>query len=190
MSTVRIDNSFLHDKVFLRKSFLDAKRSYNVLDAFAGTGRIWQEIAKTHTVRVTSIDIKKGKHLTFQGDNMKWLRSLNLSKFDVIDLDAYGMPINQLRYILSQGFAGIVFVTFIVRHLTTISYIMLNDLGYPTHMIRKIPTLFFRNGFDKFKQWLTLHGIKAISYISYSDSCTNKYYVAFEAAGHYLQVHR
>jgi len=45
---------------------------------------------------------------------------------------------------------------------------MLNELGYSNVMIKKIPTLFYTNGIDKFKAWLSIYGIKSINIISYN----------------------
>ena len=45
-------------------------------------------------------------------------------------------------------------------------------------MIEKIPTLFNKNGFEKFKNYLAMHDIKKIQYINPEK---NKYYLYFSA---------
>ena len=54
---------------------------------------------------------------------------------------------------------------------------MLNILGYTDSMIKKIPSLFNKNGFDKFCQYLSKKGIDKVYYICYK----NKYYGYFKS---------
>lgn len=162
MSIKKTNNSHFKAKVNLRLENLPEKKStVRILDCFSGTGEIWKAVQKeTKTeLKVLGIDKKTdypGVYL--KGDNMKYLRSLDLNQFDIIDLDAYGTPIKQLEVIFNRHFKGIIFITFIQTLFGGIPKIMLNCLGYTDNMIKKCPTLFNKNALEKFKQYLFIRG--------------------------------
>jgi len=169
MSNQQIENSFLKSKIKLRLSHLPAKNSINVLDMFSADGKIWDAIKQSMTekkfniLRIEKKPDKKGIYL--QGDNLKFLKSIDLQKFDIIDIDAFGVPYNQLKFIFQSGYKGIIFVTFIQSVFGCLPSKMLLDIGYTENMINKCPTLFYKNGDKKFFQWLALNGVKKISYM-------------------------
>ena len=174
MSRGQTDHSFLADKIALRLSMLPNKKALNVIDAYSGWGSIWNNIQKKHDgkIKITKID-KEQKDDTFVllGDNRKFLASLPLSKYDIIDLDAYGVPYHQLKILLERKFKGIVFVTFIQSVMGQLPYEFLNDLGYTDTMIKKCQTLFNRNGYKKLLQWLGNNGIDRITIRKDSRKC-------------------
>lgn len=88
------DNSLIEGKVNLRLQSLPDKKEINVLEAFGGEGVLWsivQRKAPDKKINVLSIDKNKYGRVQLQGDNLKFLHSLNLSEFDIIDLDAWGI---------------------------------------------------------------------------------------------------
>lgn len=178
MNNVQTDNSFLETKVKLRIDNLPAG-DCNVLDCYAGTGLIWKTIKERtgRTINVLGMDKKKIEGIYLQGDNLKFLASMDINKFNVIDLDAYGVPYHQLEIIFSQKLQAetIVFVTFIQSVYGRLPYEMLEDLGYSPSMIKKCPAIFFRNGFEKFKQYLAVRGIGQIKHYSHD----KKHYLCF-----------
>jgi len=100
-----------------------------------------------------------------------------LSDYDVIDLDAYGIPFEQLDIIFKSNYKGIVFYTFITVGFGQINNKLLNKLGFTNNMLSKIKTLFNSNAFDKFIGYLYLNGIKKTCF--YTNNI-NKYYGYFE----------
>jgi hypothetical protein len=182
MSKVRTDNSHFHEKVNLRCSLLPEKRHLRVLDCFAGNQRIWNEVKRRRKegkrIDVLSIDSKKNldTRVYLVGNNLKFLKSFDLNSFDIIDLDAYGIPHKQLSLIFEKDYHGLVFGTFIQSLFGRLDKKMLLELGYTRKMIDKIPTLFDRNGWEKFKGFLSLHGITNISFITPD---RKKYYFCF-----------
>ena len=180
MSKDQTDNSYLADKIALRLSMLPQKEILNVVDAFHGKGTIWKNISKKYEgkIRITKIDIesKNNNDFVLMGDNKKYLSSLSLKKYDVIDLDAYGVPYDQLKIVFDRDFKGIVFVTFIQSVMGRLSNGLLNDLGYTDDMIDKCPMLLCRNGKIKFLNWLGLNGVNTITMRSQSRKC----YLGFE----------
>src|SRR3954465_4124097 len=94
------DNSYLEGKVQDRLASLQhiTKDTVTVLEAFGGDGIIWS-LVKERTdkkISVLRIDKKQNKRgIYLKGDNLKFLKSIDISGFDIIDLDAYGSPYNQ-----------------------------------------------------------------------------------------------
>jgi hypothetical protein len=169
MSRVRIktDNSFLREKVELRIRNLPKKDKITVLDCFAGRGVIWSIIksqVKDIDIQVVSIDLKDyGTNL--KGDNRKYLLGMDLSKFDIVDLDAYGTPYEQLEVLFKKDYRGIIFITFAQIRYFGLPLGMLEQIGYPRSMVKKCPTLFYKDGFEKFLEYLAKKGIDRIIYI-------------------------
>ncbi len=163
---IKTDNSYLKSKVNLRINHLPQKNNIKVLDCYAGECKIWNNI-KTKTeenIIITGID-KKPYGNNLRGDNLKYLKGLNLDSYDIIDLDAYGVPFRQLEIIFKKGYKGILYITFIQSMFGQLPIKMLNKIGYTKSMIKKCPTLFNRGGIEKFKQYLAINGIKKITIV-------------------------
>ncbi len=183
MSKDQTDNSYLEAKISLRIRHLPTKKKLRVLDCFHGTGLIWDIIRRHFPKReilVLGIDIDRNKPGVYLvGDNKKFLMTMNLSAFDVFDLDAYGVPCDQVEAILSNPTfcQGRFFVTMIQSGFGCLPNKMLHRLGYTAAMIRKCPALFNRDGYDKFLSWLGLHGVKQV--IIVQDPAQKKNYLTF-----------
>lgn len=174
---IKTNNTNLNSKVYLRTFFMNKEKEYSVLDCFHGTGEIWNNI-KLKGYNVSVIGIDKKENATIKGDNIKVLPGLNLENFDIIDLDAYGMPIKQLEIIFDKvKTEKIIYVTYIQTLFGAVDNMLLEIIGYPKQMVKKCPTLFFKNAFEKFIIYLTIKGIKDIYYIQQS---SNKYYISFK----------
>jgi hypothetical protein len=162
---LKTDNSHFKEKVQLRLDCIKGLKKVNVLDCYSGFGNLWQEVKRQSKseIKVTGIEKINGKNkLSLPGDNIKYLKSIDLSKFDVIDLDAYGFPINQLEIIFNRDYKGIVIVTAIQSMMGQLPKKMLYEIGYTKAMIDKIPTLFNKDGLGKLKNYLYLHSVQLI----------------------------
>lgn len=167
MNNHQIDNSYFADK-----------DEISVLDCFAGNGYIWDRVKKISgkKIKVLRIDKKsKSAGIFLKGDNIKFLKDMDLGQFDVIDLDSYGVPYAQLKIIFQKAFCGRVFVTFIQSVYGLLPKRMLYVLGYTKAMVDKIPTLFSQNGLKKFKNYLWLNGVRKV----YIRSADRKHYLYF-----------
>lgn len=176
MSRVQTNNSYLQDKIDLRIAFLPKKNNINVLDLFSGSQNIWRSISAItgKTINIISIDIKKETgRFHIIGDNIKYLMNMHIDKYDIIDIDAYGIPFDHIDNILSRNFSGELFITFIKDKRGRLPNSMLEKLGYTPNMYKKCPTLFSKNAIDKLKNALTKYGITNIDYIAHN----NKYYI-------------
>jgi len=164
---IKTDNSYLNSKINLRVNHLPDQQSIKVLDCFAGRSRIWKEIKKKSNKNINVVGIDRISYgSTLKGDNVKYLKGMNLDKYDIIDLDAYGVPFKQLEIIFKKKYKGILFITFVQSIFGRLPVRMLTKIGYTKNMIRKCPTLFNRNGIEKFKQYLAINGIKKIIIIN------------------------
>lgn len=175
-----IDNSFLTDKVYLRANHLPDGDVITVLDCFAGKGHIWKNVVHLtgRKIRRLAMDYKDGLGFHLPGNNLAWMPSLDLNYFDVIDLDAYGVPYQQLKLIFDADYRGVVFVTFIQSVFGGIPHDLLVDVGVSEDMIKKCPTLFYKSGWSYFLDWLAMRGVSKI----WRRSFHKKYYVCFNAA--------
>jgi hypothetical protein len=177
---VRTDNSYLADKVYIRVNHLPKKDTIYLLDCYAGKGMVWKNVASLTDVKIKrlSIDFKDGIGFHLPGNNLAYLQSMDLNKFDMIDLDAYGVPYEQLKLLFERGYKGIVFVTFIQSVFGVIPHGLLVDIGIKQEMIEKCPTLFYRSGWEYFLDWLSSHGVQRIAHRSKG----RKHYLVFNCA--------
>lgn len=114
----KTDNSLIDEKVKLRLEVLELinKNEINVLECYSGKGLVWNNVKiKTNKIiNILKIDQKRiSESGVLIGDNRKYLKCLDLSKFDIIDLDAYGIPFNQLEIIFKKNYEGYVICTMI-----------------------------------------------------------------------------
>lgn len=183
MNKRQTESTFFESKVILRINNLPQKKEISVLDCFSADGKIWNEIKKRTEKKLTVTRIEKqvgrsGVYL--QGNNIKFLKTLNVNDYDIIDLDSFGSPIKQLEIIFNkskkESKKTIFFVTFIQSYAGGLPYVMLEKIGYTKKMIKKIPTLFYRNGIEKFKNYLSYYGVKKIKIMTNS----RKHYIMFE----------
>lgn len=173
----KTNNSHLPEKISLRLNSLPEKNSINVLDCYRGNNEIWKAIKKRTQKNINIIGIDKERNyegLYLQGENIKFLPTMDLNQFDVIDLDAYGIPFRQLEIIFEKKFKGIIFITFIQSVMGAMNKKLLLKLGYTEKMFQKCQTLLFRNGFEKFKSYLYVNGIKELKSVSFE----RKHYLA------------
>lgn len=162
---MKTDNSFFAEKIDLRIDAIKDIEDPFILDCFAGKGLIWDEVQKQtgKNIKVTGIEKEPGKNnLALVGDNRKYLKSMDLSVFDVIDLDAYGYPVDQLELIFKRKYKGIVIITAIQSMMGMLPKKMLYEIGYNKEMVDKIPAIFNRKGIDKLKKYLYLHQCQII----------------------------
>jgi hypothetical protein len=160
------DNSYTDLKVRLRIDHLPSKSKIAVLDCFSGHGILWNKIKTIiPNISVTPIEKKSIEREPYlQGDNIKYLKSLTLDKYDIIDLDAYGIPYKQMKILFEKNYNGRVFVTYIQTMFGKLPIKFLEEIGYTKLMIRKCPALFNKNGIGKLKQYLAKNGVTTINY--------------------------
>ncbi len=153
-----------------------------VLDAFAGEGTIWDELKNKISVKeLVSLEKKKGLNTkNIVTDNVKWMQRNCLEKFNVIDLDSYSSPTEQIRVLIDKKYKGTVFFTFIQMGFATLPFAMLIDLYKSVSMVRKMRTMFIKDGFAEFQKWLKMNGVSEISFFYHKSQGGKKYYGFFD----------
>ncbi|MFA5420332.1 MAG: hypothetical protein WC341_17900 [Bacteroidales bacterium] len=174
------NNSYLADKVALRINHLP-DGNLKVLECYGGEGKIWKAVRKITGRKIITLSIEienDNDDLGFYlpGDNRAYLETLDLKKFDVIDLDAYGVPFDQMEQVFKSGYHGVVFVTFIQSVMGMMPVGLLHAIGFKEEMIKKCPTLFWKLGWKYFQEYLSLRGVTKIWHRSHA----RKHYICFE----------
>lgn len=164
---IKTDNSELEAKVLLRLESLDAvpRTPVRVLECYGGDGEIWKQVrARTQRgieiLRIEKRTDRSGVYL--KGDNLKFLGSIDFSDFDIVDLDAYGIPFAQLKMVFEKGFMGVVHVTAIQSAMGALPTGLLTATGYSKEMLKKCRTLFYKNGDEQLLGYLAKKGISKI----------------------------
>ncbi|NCU32487.1 MAG: hypothetical protein EOM23_06055 [Candidatus Moranbacteria bacterium] len=163
---MKTDNSHINEKIQLRLLAIKGLKTPRVLDCFSGTGKLWKEVNKIagKDIEVLGIEKEKGKNRkALQGDNLKYLPVIDLSLFDVVDLDAYGIPFKQIQILKKRDYHGIIVVTCIQTGMGQLPNKLLEELGYTHEMTKKISSIFNYNGIEKIKNILYLYGCKYIT---------------------------
>ena len=138
MRQVFTENSHLRTKVRLRLELIDQLKRKNlyVLDAYAGQGIVWKEIQKQRPdLKITTVGIEKRKYVNpnvIMGDNRKVMKGLDLSAFDLIDLDAFGCPWEQLAICAESAGQVPVVLTHISVTLGPVPKGLLKAAGLPS----------------------------------------------------------
>lgn len=174
------DNSLLGAKVKLRCGHLPTD-PFSVLDCFGGYGVVWREVAKQSgrtDIRRVAID-KEDRPGALCGDNRKWLESLDLSEYAVIDLDAYGVPYDQVEILFRRKYCGTVFFTFIQSVMGQMPARLLSAVGIGRYMRRKCPTLYGKIGWTIWLDWLGSNGVDRVWHYS----TNRKHYGVFILGG-------
>ena len=180
-ATKKTDNHYLADKVAMRikhSSWPDDGRNLKVLDCFGGKGVVWGLVEKLSSRKVDRIAIDKRidiMNFHIHGDNSRILAEIDLQEFDVIDLDAYGIPADQIDIVMSSGFKGVVFVTAIQTMHGGLPHKIIDDLKFPKSIKEQAPSLVARRGWEYLKEWLHFKGVTQITHRSKS----RKHYFCF-----------
>jgi hypothetical protein len=171
------DNSFLALKIKIRSDHLP-EGNLKVLDAFGGFGITWKKVikkTKRTDVIVSSLD-KEKRPMSIKGDNRKIMAGAKLSFFDIIDLDAYGIPFDQVEIVFNQKFKGIVFFTFIQSVMGMIPVKLAQVNGITKTQYSLCPTIFGQIGWQLWLDWLANNNVKKV----FHQSIGRKHYGCFE----------
>lgn len=181
----KTDNSYLRDKVELRIGNLPPG-PVRVIDCFSGKGLIWAAVKKLSGRDIVTLPIDKRTDINdfhLHGDNLDFLETMDLSRFNVIDLDSYGIPFDQIEVLVHRKFCGVVFVTAVWsttgRMVGAMPHGLLRAIGFSDEQIQKCPTLFSRRGWEYFLQYLASVGVRSIRHRSHA----RKHYLAMQLSG-------
>lgn len=182
---VLTENSHLRTKIRIRQEAIKLinKDTVNVLDAYAGEGVVWAQIKKEMPeIKFTTLGIEKRKYLNpavIMGDNRKVMRGLNLKEFDLIDLDAFGCPWEQLAICAQTALEVPVVATHIIVTLGPVPKQLLAKAGIPAEWCdrRKVPhALFNRWRWEWWENYCAHLGYKLTNYELHLDKSAVKRY--------------
>lgn len=118
------------------------KPQVTVLDAFAGSGLVWQRVRElAPDMEIHRLAVEKRKSAAepdaIVGDNLKVLPTLNLKAFDLIDLDAFGFPNKQLAICADKAPDVPVVTTVIANHYAPTPYPVCDSVGLPRRWVER-----------------------------------------------------
>lgn len=116
-----------------------------------------------------------------RGECERYLKKIDLSIFDIVDLDAYGSPSKQLQILFDRKYCGVVCVTAIMANLNKGDKKLLIESGIPHEIIEKIPiSMMPMKYFDMMKHFLAKNGVKRVSGSFFQDLGMQKSYCWFK----------
>lgn len=103
---VKTDNAKVIQKIDFRNFALENVDDAAVLEIYCGAGEMYRRVWKKAPYYM-GIDRKKffDERNVIIGDAMKALMTIDVSRFNIIDIDAYGSPYDVMNYI-SEVFSG------------------------------------------------------------------------------------
>lgn len=176
-------SSHSEEKIELRVDAINKIQTseINVLDAFHAEGELWKAVRErvTKTITITGIEVdkeKKSKEFVINGDNKKMLKVIDISVYDVIDLDAYTSPYEQIKAIhfnptLKKG--TVVIYTKIMNGML-FSKKLIEEI-IPKAMIKKSPMYFGKYRDDAFYSFLNKLGVEEIKGYKIEDTMKKEY---------------
>lgn len=172
--SIKTDNASVSDKVYLRKLATKGMKNLRVLDLFAGDNILWGGF---DTEKYYGVEKVKGKGKNLFADNLKVIASLDLSQFNVIDVDSYGIPFNQIceLYKNSSLQDGTVIVyTCITNKMSSLNKECIEMFGL-SKMYKKSKVLFNGLARELFYAMLERFGVKEVFYYQIKESFLKDY---------------
>ena len=170
----KTDNKSIANKLFIRKEAIKNLKQVNVLDLFAGRNVLWNNI-KTDNYFGIDIENNKGKNLN--ADTRQIFDTLDLSKFNVIDCDSYGIAFDLYKKILTNKSikkGTVILYTLITNEFTKIQNEAKKEFNFK-HFYDKAPSLFNARAIEFFYEMLAKYGIKEVYYYSLRDNFDKHY---------------
>jgi len=177
-------SSHFSEKVRLRVDAISGIKTptIKVLDAFHAEGDMWKSVRKqvNQEIIVTGIEldkIKKSSDFVIKGDNKKILGVIDLSVYDVIDLDAYTSPYEQIKVVHGNKTLkkGTVIIYTKIMNGWLFSKKLIEEI-IPKAMIKKIPTFFSKFRDDAFSSFLFNLGVKEVKGYKITEKMIKEYH--------------
>lgn len=159
--SIKTDNANVKNKVQLRKLATKDLKEIKVLDLFAGNNVLWSHF---DTKKYYGIELAKGKGKNLNADNLKVIPSLDLSKFNVIDCDSYGIPIKQILALYNNNTlqnGTVIIYTAIGNSLSALSKEILKEYNLEK-IYKKSKVLLNKKSHDLFYGFLYKKGVRTV----------------------------
>ena len=176
----KTDNAHVWLKVAVRREAIAALTDVRVLDCFAGNNVLWKEIKPDYYLGLEKVKGKGSRNI--HGDNLRLIPSLDLSRYNVIDLDAYGIPGAQLIALLRNKTLPdnvVVVYTGITNAVSGGQKKMIQAAGVPYEAYRKCPTLWNKKMLDLWYFFLFKIGVEKVNRVVVKENSYEKHYGYF-----------
>ena len=170
----KTDNKSIGNKIFIRKQAISGLSEINVLDLFGGNNVLWKNI---HTARYFGVEKELGKGKNLVADSHKIFDSLDLSQFNVIDVDSYGISFDIYKKILTNPSVRngtIIIYTATTNEFTKIQNDAKDEFGFRS-FYDKAPSLFNARAIEFFYEFLAKYRINEVTYYEVRDNFTKHY---------------
>ena len=172
--SIKTDNASVPDKVFLRQKATENLAELRVLDLYAGENILWRHF---ETRRYYGVEIVKGKGKNLHGDCKRVIDALDLSGFNVIDCDSYGIPFGVILKIfgnktLQKG--TVIVYTAISNKMSGVSKECVKMFGLE-RIYKKSITLVAAKAHELFYAMLEKHKVKTVHYYKVSGNFEKHY---------------
>lgn len=177
----KTDNKSIYDKIFIRKQAIQGIEHVKVLDLFAGRNVLWNNIP---TEYYFGIDAQNGKGKNLVADSHTVFDALDLSRFNVIDVDSYGISFDIYKKILQRKdlqSGTVIIYTAITNEFTKIRNEAKEEFGFK-NFYDKAPSLFNARAIEFFYEMLAIYEIREVNYYEIRDRF-KKHYGYFKVNG-------
>lgn len=170
----KTDNKSIANKIFIRKEAIKDLKEVKVLDLFAGRNVLWNNIP---TDKYYGIDIETNKGKNLNADTRLAIDNLDLSAFNVIDCDSYGIAFDLYKKLLTRkdiNKGTIIIYTLITNEFTKIQNFAKDEFKFH-RFYDKAPSLFNARAIEFFYEFLSNYGIKQVNYYAIRDKFDKHY---------------
>lgn len=174
LQSTKTDNKSIANKIYIRKEAIKDLEEVKVLDLFAGKNVLWNNI-KTDKYYGIDIEENKGKNLTANTRDV--FDSIDLSQFNVIDCDSYGIAFDLYKKLLTRkdiNCGTIILYTAITNEFTKIQNVAKKEFNFK-HFYNKSPSLFNARAIEFFYEFLGIYGIEEVYFYSIRDKFDKHY---------------
>lgn len=176
---IRKKSTHFSTKVSLRLKAIDGLKTAEVLDCYHGDGLIWQSVAKRRDgITVTGIEMNESgsPFFCYKGNNLEIIDTIDLSPFNVIDLDAYTNPVNLMNKILPRlDKPTVIIYTFCMNRLSGIP----GNLSMFSNIQKKAKTITNKFLDDCWKNYLFSNGVEQFHEVRLNEGFIIKKYGFF-----------
>ena len=172
--STKTDNANVADKVFLRRQATEGLSRLKVLDLYAGNNVLWSNF---DTDRYYGVEIVPGKGSNLNAGCRRVIASLDLSDFNVIDCDSYGVPFDVIQQLFDNPtlIAGtVVIFTAISNKMSGISRRCLEMFGLAS-LSKKARTPVNGLGIELFYAALAQWGVEQVHRYTVKNSYSKHY---------------
>lgn len=174
LQPTKTDNKSISNKIFIRKEAIKNLKEVKVLDLFAGRNVLWNNIP---TDKYYGIDIEENKGKNLNADTRNVIDNLDLSEFNVIDCDSYGIAFDIYKKLLTRNDVKngtIIIYTIITNEFTKIHNQAKTEFNF-RHFYDKAPSLFNARAIEFFYEFLAKYGVNEVNYYSIRDKFDKHY---------------